>query len=71
MSAASARGHPKCGEATLTGFAPDVDMSQALNAVMSANFVAWADTYDAFASRYTGNEHATQRYRECAGRADA
>jgi len=40
------------GEATLTGFAPDVDISQNLNAVMLSNFIAWAATHDAFASRY-------------------
>jgi len=59
------------GEATLTGFAPDVDISQDLNAVMLSNFIAWAATHDAFASRYTGNEHTTQRYGERVGRVDA
>lgn len=59
------------GEATLTGFAPDVDISQELNVVMLSNFIAWAATYDAFASPYTGNEHGTQQYRERVGRVDA
>ncbi|SAL30149.1 hypothetical protein AWB69_02447 [Caballeronia udeis] len=38
------------GEATLTGNAPDVDISEELNALTRSIFVAWAATYNAFES---------------------
>ena len=39
------------GEATLTGFTPDVDMSQELSAVMLSNFLARTVTCCVFESR--------------------
>ena len=51
-------------EATLTGFAPDVDMSQELNVVMLSNLVAKAATCDVsglpeFGKTDSGDQRAT------------